>query len=242
MKKSLFFVSVIVSVLSLNFTFAQFRLGLRGGAQLTDMRNKPDDRSNLDDVTKLQFGYQLGVVFDYSLNNVLFFQPAIQLNRKGLKLEEKYQSLNLQYTFQSTPLYVEVPFLVGIRFGVKELKLFGMAGPYVAYGIGGKNTTELKNLNNNTFIYQNESAIRWGDKNTIGDPKDLRPLDFGLTVSAGLEFNNFQIGAFYSPGFTNIAPDGSAFLGVSNRKIYNTAVGINATIFFGGGGGVARFL
>ncbi|MDW8295423.1 MAG: porin family protein [Raineya sp.] len=232
--KKLVFIAIFATLWTSNFVFAQLRVGIRGGLQLADMRNKPDDRTGLNDDTKMRLGYQLGVVFDYSFNNIIFFQPAIQINSKGSKIVETNNILNTKYTFQNSPLYVDVPLLLGLRFGLKGFKIFGMGGPYLAYGIGGKNYSRLDTPIGYT---ESETQIRWGNKTTLSDPKDLRPLDLGLVISAGVELTNLQIGLHYTPSFTNIAPDGSG------RKLYNTVVGINATLLFGGGGGgVARFL
>lgn len=229
------YICVFIAILVVQSSiFAQLRIGVRGGLQLADMRNQPDDRTGLDDETKMRLGYQLGLVFDYSLNNVIFFQPAIQINSKGSKVVETNNILNTKYTFQNSPLYVDVPLLLGLRFGLKGLKVFGMGGPYLAYGVGGKNYSRLDTPLGYT---ESETAIRWGNTTTLSAPKDLRPFDLGLVVSAGVELTNLQIGLHYTPSFTNIAPDGSG------RKLYNTVIGINATLLFGGGGGgVARFL
>jgi len=201
---------------------AQTRIGIRGGLQLADMRNQPDDRTNLTDETKMLFGYQVGVVLDYSFNNVLFFQPGLLLNSKGSKIILK-DNLNLTTTtIKNNPMYAELPLL----FGVQNFKLFGMAGPYLAYGFAGKNYFKLESpipaLNQ-----ESESSIKWGDKTSLSDPRDLRPFDMGLTVSAGVELNNLQIGAYYSPGFVNISPEGS------RGKLYNTTIGIQTTFLLG---------
>ncbi|WP_448529136.1 porin family protein [Raineya sp.] len=232
--KKYFYICFALLLGVVNLASAQLRVGVRGGFQLADMRNKPDDRTGLDDDTKMRLGYQLGLVFDYSFNNIIFFQPAIQINSKGSKLVETNNVLGTKFTFQNSPLYVDVPLLLGLRFGLKGFKIFGMGGPYLAYGVGGKNYSRLDTPVGYT---ESETKIRWGNTTTATDPKDLRPIDLGFVVSAGVELSNLQIGLHYTPGFTNIAPDNSG------RKLYNTVIGLNATLLFGGGEGkVARFL
>ena len=224
MKKFLFLFALCL-VCNL-FASAQTRIGIRGGLQLADMRNQPDDRTNLTDETKMLFGYQVGVVLDYSFNNVLFFQPGLLLNSKGSKVIIRNNLLNTTTTIKNNPMYAELPLLFGVRFGLQNFKLFGMAGPYLAYGFAGKNYFKLESpipASNQ----ESESSIKWGDKTSLSDPRDLRPFDMGLTVSAGVEMNNLQIGAFYSPGFVNISPEGSG------GKLYNTTIGIQTTFLLG---------
>ncbi|GAB4125260.1 MAG: hypothetical protein OHK0045_05430 [Raineya sp.] len=205
---------------------AQTRIGVRGGLQLADMRSKPDERSELTDETKMLFGYQVGVVLDYSFNEVLFFQPGLIVNSKGSKLIIK-DSLNLTTTTsKNNPIYAELPLMFGLRFGLENFKLFGMAGPYIAYGFAGKNyfkfETPIPALNT-----ESEQAIRWGDETSLTDVRDLRRFDMGLSFAAGIELRNMQISLHYNPGFTNVSPEGSGV------KLYNTTIGVQTTLLFG---------
>jgi len=213
------------------FASAQTRIGIRGGLQLADMRNKPDDRSGLTDETKMLFGYQAGVVLDYSFNQTLFFQPGLIVNSKGSKIEETFSGGGsiTKTTIKANPLYVEMPLLLGVRFGLENLKIYGAAGPYVAYGVAGKNTAKVENINGSTttVLLDASESIKWGNETTLSNPVNLRRLDMGLTLSAGVELRNMQIGAYYSPGFINISPENSG------RELFNTTIGINATLLLG---------
>lgn len=208
------------------FASAQTRIGIRGGLQLADMRSKPDDRSGLTDETKMLFGYQAGVVLDYSFNNVLFFQPGLLVNSKGSKLVIMDNLLNTTTTFKNNPIYAELPLMFGIRIGLENFKLFGMAGPYLAYGFAGKNYFKFESpvpaLNT-----ESEGSIKWGDETSLSNPKDLRRFDMGLSFAAGVELRNTQISLYYNPGFVNISPEGSG------RKLYNTTIGLQTTLLFG---------
>jgi len=224
MKKFLFLFALCL-VCNL-FASAQTRIGIRGGLQLADMRNRPDDRTNLTDETKMLFGYQVGVVLDYSFNKVMFFQPGLLLNSKGSKVITRNNLLNTTTTIKNNPMYAELPLLFGVRFGLQNFKLFGMAGPYLAYGFAGKNYFKSEGPTP-ASNRESERSIKWGDKTSLSDPRDLRPFDRGLTVSAGVEMNNLQIGVFYSLGFVNIRPEGSG------GKLYNTTIGIQTTFLLG---------
>ena len=214
----LFALSLICSL----FASAQTRIGLRGGLQLADMRSQPDDRTNLTDETKMLFGYQAGVVLDYSFNKVMFFQPGLLINSKGSKTISRNNLLNTTTTTKNNPMYAELPLMFGVRFGLQNLKIFGMAGPYLAYGFAGKSSSKTENPFPSPST-ESEGSIRWGNESS----DDLRPFDLGLSFSAGIELGNTQIGLYYNPGFTNILPEGK------NGKLYNTTIGIQATLLLG---------
>jgi Outer membrane protein beta-barrel domain len=228
MKKiSILFIFIFASF----FASAQTRFGVKGGIQLADMRNKPDDRTGLTDETKMLFGYQAGVVLDYSFNKVLFFQPGLQVNSKGSKIQESLTlgGITTKTTIKANPLYVEMPLLLGVRFGLENLKIYGMAGPYLAYGVAGKNTFKLESISGGTttVLLDSSEPIKWGNETSLSNPVNLRRFDMGLTVSAGVELRNMQLGVYYSPGFVNISPDNSG------RELFNSNIGLSATLLFG---------
>jgi hypothetical protein len=122
-----------------------------------------------------------------------------------------------------------MPLLLGVRFGLENLKIYGMAGPYLAYGIAGKNTFKSEFITGGTtnVLVDSSDPIKWGSEFTLSNPVNLRRFDMGLTVSAGVELRNMQLGVYYSPGLINISPDNSG------RELFNTNVGISATLLFG---------
>lgn len=221
------YVILLAICLTTSFTLeAQTRIGLRGGLQLSDIRSQPDDRAGLDDETKMRMGYQLGVVLDYSFNKVLFFQPGLLLNSKGSRVIYTDNLLGTKTTIQNNPIYVEMPLLLGFRLGLENFKLFGVAGPYMAYGVAGKSSFKFESPIP-AFNVNSEGAIKWGSETSPSDPRDLRRFDMGLTIGAGVELRNTQIGLYYSPGVFNISPEGSS------GKLYNTLIGIQATLLIG---------
>jgi hypothetical protein len=111
------------------------------------------------------------------------------------------------------PSFIEIPVNVVYKFGSGSIKFFLNAGPYFAYGIGGKTK------------YGGESAnIKFGS----GDNDDLKPLDFGLNLGAGVEINNFIISAHYELGLANLVPAPT-----DNAEAKNRVIGISIGYLFG---------
>ena len=68
--------------------------------------------------------------------------------------------------------------------------------------------------------------VEWGSEK---GKSDLKRLDFGLTIGAGVEIDLFQIGLGYNLGLANISPynDGG-------MKINNRVIGLSVGYKFGG--------
>lgn len=83
---------------------------------------------------KAKFAYKAGAGMDYAFNKVWSLQPSLNFVSKGYKEEEAgigKASMN--------ELYLELPIMVAACLNfTKNSGLVLSAGPYVAYGVGGK--------------------------------------------------------------------------------------------------------
>lgn len=123
----------------------------------------------------------------------------------------------------TTLSYLEVPLNVGYRLEAGSAKVnFGL-GPYLGFGIAGKTkaTTSITGFPTT----ETEEDIKWGND----EDSDVKPLDFGLNIGAGIEFSNIHIGLQYGLGLANIQPKGD-----SDNTAKNSTIGISLGYFFGG--------
>jgi len=74
-------------------------------------------------------------------------------------------------------------------------------------------------------VVSKEEDVRWGSD----EEADLKKMDFGLTVGAGIELNSLQMGLTYSLGLANISPYSE-----NGYKISNRVLGISIGYKFGG--------
>ena len=167
----------------------------------------------------IDFGF--GV--NYNLSKNFRFQPEIHYNPRGFKsrfnlsdstyvenlLELHYPDLwpNFSYTVANHQSY--------------RTKLNVWGGPYLGFGIGGRNVLSGKIINtkgtkaDSTYSYVNKRF-------TSG----LNRIDYGFNVGAGLQFEKFtQVGFSYSMGFNNI-------LDSKTVAVYNQSVGIYMIVLF----------
>ena len=87
-----------------------------------------------------------------------------------------------------------------------NFKIIISAGPYLAYGIGGKMKF------NSTFTYLGGYLPNDDDLNSFGE-RTFKKLDFGLGTGVGLELKNYCLNFNYEWGSSN-----------RNRDSYNSDI------------------
>jgi hypothetical protein len=178
--KKVFFVAV--AILAAVAGNAQVKFGPKVGLNFSTM--------SMDGVDKeMRTGYQVGMVFQGDIAPNVFIQPSILFSSKG----SKYDGGDLKVVAN----YIDIPVNFGYRINLGGANLNLLAGPYLAYGVGGKITSDF-------FIKSKDRDIKWG---TDKDEDDFRPFDMGLNLGGGVEFNNFQVSLQYGFGLLNVNAD-----------------------------------
>ncbi len=148
------------------------------------------------DGTDAKFAYRIGVGMELPFNNTWSLQSGLNLVSKGCKAGDS----DAKTTFN--PLYLELPILAGLRLHTaNNFDVLFKAGPYLAYGIGGK--------------------IKAGGE-SVGafDDEALKKFDAGLELGVGFEFNKFVLGLDSQFGMTNVFDGG----GLTKPKNISTFV------------------
>jgi len=204
MKNLLRFTLIVCLMFSITNMQAQIKFGPALGLNLSTMKVK----SNLGDLyPKTIVGFNVGVISEFSLTSNLFLQPALLFSIKGSKFTITGEGET------DTPSFIEIPVNVVYKFGSGSTKFFLNAGPYFAYGIGGK------------IKWEGESdKIKFGS----GENDDYKAFDYGLNLGAGGEIDNFIISAHYELGLANLMPGGDA-----NDKLNNRVIGLSIGYLFG---------
>ncbi len=157
---------------------------------------------------KTLIGFNVGILFELPISGNLFLQPAISYSTKG----SKYSVLSQEY--KVSPSYIDIPVNVVYKFDLGVAKLLLNAGPYAAYGIAG------------TFDFGGDPVdIVFGNKET----DDLKPLDFGLNIGAGVEISNIIVSVNYGLGLANLSP-----VTTDGEEIKSKVVGFSLAYLFGG--------
>ena len=135
-------------------------------------------------------------------------------------------------------LFMEVPLLVSYRHTLSDgLQLQLQTGPYLAYGLGGKTSTEWERMEIVTggFSFRSSGTTEtdtFGHDAEAQDPKDrgagIKRFDMGWNLGAGLAFARFYVGLAYEWGFLNLCEAGAWDEGASLRtRNLRISVGYN---------------
>ncbi len=201
----------VVAVLASLFTtiHANAQFGIRAGGNLYNVIAKNNFGNNAYDNPKLNKGFHLGVTYDLQLGENFALQPAAVFTTKGYRILRQEETYSIQSNMR--PYYIEVPLNILFTPELGNGKLILGAGPYVAYGIGGKGKYHRKDLIQGVVIADVQNA----DLQHVNDFADVkegkwtyaRPLDFGIQVVEGYRFNNqFYFQLMGQLGLSNLRP------------------------------------
>lgn len=168
-----------------------FTFGVKAGVNLANFSGDVENN-------KAKIGYNVGVTVDYAITPEFYLLSGLEFTTKGVKWKagDDEQKAN--------PMYLQVPVHAGYKIKITEgTRLMLHAGPYVAYGIGGKNS-----------IKENGKEI--AKYNFFGDKESGRAkrFDFGLGLGVGVEFGKINAGLGWDFGLLN-------FSRAENNKLRN---------------------
>lgn len=222
--KNLLKLLIVVMALSLaGETYAQ-SIAVKAGLNLSNMLMKDDDDTYSDDYKMLP-GFHLGATAELPITDLFSFEGGLFLSTKGFKIseEETYEGETMKVEGTQTLYYLDIPLTGKATFDLGSAKIYGVFGPYIGMGLSGKSKLEAEFMGETV---DEEADIEWGSDE---EESDLKRLDYGLTMGAGVEFNSIQVGLTYGLGLANISPytEGGA-------KISNKVIGISVGYRIGG--------
>ena len=210
---------------------AQVEVGARLGLNLSNIVVKDQD-GDLRQGSKATPGIHAGLTFDIPVAQDFYVQPGALLSVKGSKIMgDTYEYIyndsyfGGDYTIYNA-YYLEVP--VNILFkpytGTGNGRLVVGAGPYVAYGLGGK---WKDNYNGNITTGKLEFINDWNDESSSTNTYTYgKKVDLGLNLLAGYEFSNrFSVQVNGQLGLANLEPlDGGQ---KPTASLKNTVFGVS---------------
>ena len=191
-------------------TQARFTFGPRAGFNLTKFSEKssrgPNPGNNV-----FKHGFQIGVVGEYTLDEIFSIQSGLLFSAQGDQYNLFYNAFGfeLDHSCVTNLNYLQVPINMQAKVRVgNDFFVMVQTGPYFGYAISGKakiNGVDYDNWDwdpegEGPTAYQVEQKIKFG-KNA----SQMRALDFGLGFGAGLQFGSFQIGAGFNLGLANLS-------------------------------------
>jgi len=220
--KNLKRIILLITIVLVNNTNAQFNLGIQLGLNSTSVdQTFPDDVHDGFYPSKSKLGFNAGLVFEYVLNDNMGLQSGLFYTQKGyqvdwdafLKREDMEGSIDgyWKYTYN----YLELP----LHFYYNLNGFVINAGPYLAYGLGGTYVVDAKYKVDGESGTISDSALLTaisGDINAnnvfdgnedIPFNKYYKAFDAGFDFGVGYKYKQFMLKAQYSLGLINMTPD-----------------------------------
>ena len=150
--------------------------------------------------TNMKLGFHIGVGADLGLSPNLALQTGLFYSAKGAKFSDKEEGDLIDANI--TANYLQLPLHLAYKIDVTPgTKVVLHAGPYVAYGIGGK--MKAGTLTIDTF------------DETVG----FKPLDVGAGLGVGAEFGMFLVDIGWDMGLINISRGKSGNIKTQNAYL-----------------------
>lgn len=182
-----------------SFLGKDLRYGIRGGMTVSSFTG------NEHSVGKL--GWLIGADFEIPIEKVsenFFIQPSLLIISKGDESTTGTVDIGGGDTGETTvtenAIYLEIPITAAYRLNLKKVSFVFNAGPYLAFGLGGKSKLET-----NATIFGSEIGGGY-EANTFDN---IKRFDCGLAAGIRIEFlKHWSYGVQYDFGFINLAEYG----------------------------------
>jgi len=170
-------------------TFAQ-KFGIQGGINLDNLLVK-DDVGNYSEELNFEnnLGFNAGVTMNIGLTNLIDLEIAALAETKGFKITEGSDYMKTRL------VYADIPVLLRVGPTLGPVKIFGAVGPFIGFGIAGKDLMKFDGE-------KDSEKIQWGNS---AEEDDFKRLDFGAKFGVGAEAMKFSLGFYYSLGLANIS-------------------------------------
>ncbi|MCX2741417.1 porin family protein [Pontibacter anaerobius] len=182
------FLSLTVALLSFAAAQAQSGLGVRAGANFSNLSGDLKDESRYEN----KVGFHGGLTYNIPVAGEFFsVQPELLYANKGFKYEDTQLELptgsfrregNMNYN------YLELPVLAHIKAG----PIYFEAGPQASY---------LLSVKNNIKEYINDE--RTSSATTDIDKGDMKDFEFGYAAGVGITSGILSVGLRYNGSLTD---------------------------------------
>lgn len=162
--------------------YAQMKSGYRFGVNLTSMSVKNNGTSIK---SKTPLGIHFGAVYEFPLSGNSAFQSGFVLSSKGTDYEINKDEYSI------APVYIEIPLNAVYYAGRHSSKFFIFAGPYFASAFAGYKIDPSGD----------HRDLKFGP----GEDNDLKRLDAGINLGAGISVKEYLFSVQYGLGLRNVS-------------------------------------
>ncbi len=141
--------------------------------------------------TESRIGFLAGFYLNYQISGSPFsIQPEVLYAQKGLETDRDSYKID----------YIEIPILARLNFfNYSKLLPYVFFGPHISFKV---NADTPPIVVYDSAVIPDTPAVQ----NSINEG-DVNSTDFGITIGAGINFGNFDLGMRYAAGLTKISDD-----------------------------------
>ena len=166
---------------------------------LTDTEGVVSIGELVDLNTRADFGYNVGLTYDYAINDRLGLQVAGLISKKGYRANVDLLGSIVRGFVDIDLMNIDIPIQLKYNMDMaNDKKFFLSAGPYVSYGFSAKETMGVKVLGLGGGI---ESDLIWGGTTDL-----INRTDYGLVGGLGVDLGKVDLGLQYRFGLANLNP------------------------------------
>lgn len=181
---------------------AQLNLGVKGGLNMSNFYGDELDGENM------KIGFHVGLAADYDFTYNQAIQTGLYFTAKGAKYDGSIGDLAGDVTFN--PMYLQLPVHYAYKIDISPATRFVLhAGPYVAYGIGGKSKLSAST---------SDASGEVDGPDLFGDNGALERFDAGLGLGVGFEFGQLLLDLGWDVGLVNISSSDNG--DIKNQNAY----------------------
>lgn len=204
-------------------------LEIKGGVNMSNLYGK-----EVKD-TKMKLGFNVGIAADYEFESNVAIQSGLYFITKGAKLsstkiDQKVGDIKLSGTVDKTAnaMYLQIPLHLAYKIDVTPgARVVLHAGPYAAYGVGGKISGKSTVKVSGNVPADQKAAVDAALKqinastnsvNTFDKKMGYKPFDAGVGIGVGAEFGSFLVDLGWDMGLLNISRNKG--VNVKNQNAY----------------------
>jgi hypothetical protein len=199
--KKMRFMLVVAMLAMVTVASAQMNLGVKGGVNMSNFYGDELDDNNV----KIGFHVGLAADIDFAYNSAI--QTGLYFTTKGSKYSTSFGEVSGDLTVN--PMYLQLPVHYAYKIDVSPgTRVVLHAGPYAAYGVGGKSK----------FSASVGDMSGEEESNVFGDDGFLKRFDAGLGLGVGAEFGPLLLDLGWDMGLVNIVDSSEGDL--KNQNAY----------------------
>lgn len=236
--KKLLFTLCLITLTSI-LVHAQFQFGPKLSLNIANCAFNFKE-SDWEPETKMRLAYAFGGVIDYGFSDAFSLQSGLMLSSKGYSIDlDKMGDETDTYDgyWRNILNYIELP--MHAAYKIKGFQIY--AGPYIAFGIGGKSKQDYT-ITLNGEKHKEKDDVKLKPK--MGEVKEgdldddegaYSGFDYGLNFGLGFQIKSILINAGYSLGLGNIYPkiEGESKDDRKDFKFSNRVISISVSYLFG---------